>query len=118
MLHFRLLARLCKPRAALLMPLALLSDETHEAHLSWSAMGKTMTRDSVADQFDLKEGLMAGKHRVAEEFERKYILFALGTYCGNVTRAARVADMDRSNFHRLMRKHGVESEGFRTDDES
>ena len=72
---------------------------------------------SFADQFDLKEGLIAGKHRVASEFERKYILFALGFFDGNVTRAARAAEMDRSNFHRLMRKHGVESEGFRADGE-
>jgi DNA-binding NtrC family response regulator len=42
------------------------------------------------------------------EFERTYIERMLRMSGGNIARAARVAGVDRSNFRRLLKRHGIE----------
>lgn len=45
-----------------------------------------------------------------DAFEAAYIREALEYTEGNVSEAAREADLDRVYFHRLMRKHGIKAE--------
>lgn len=59
------------------------------------------------------EGMKVLKERYIIKFERKYITFALTLFNGNVTRAARYAKMDRSNFLRMMRKNQIRSVDFK-----
>ncbi|MBN2361507.1 MAG: sigma-54-dependent Fis family transcriptional regulator, partial [Deltaproteobacteria bacterium] len=51
------------------------------------------------------------KNRVREaatdDLERRFLLEALQRSEGNVTRAAEEVGMQRTNFHALMRKHGL-----------
>ncbi len=47
------------------------------------------------------------KDRIIEAFEREYLLDLLDRFDGNVSRAARTADMDRKTIARLMKKHGL-----------
>jgi transcriptional regulator with GAF, ATPase, and Fis domain len=45
--------------------------------------------------------------RFEAEFERRYVGWLLGRHAGNVSAAAREADMDRKYLHKLASKHGV-----------
>jgi transcriptional regulator with GAF, ATPase, and Fis domain len=47
------------------------------------------------------------KDRIIEAFERQYLVDLLERHVGNVSRAARAADMDRKSITRLMKKHGI-----------
>ena len=47
------------------------------------------------------------KDQMVEAFEREYLLDLLERHEGNVSKAARAADMDRKSITRLMKKHGI-----------
>jgi DNA-binding NtrC family response regulator len=59
-------------------------------------------------------------HRAIEEARdrasRAYLADLLRLFRGNVTRAAVRAGMTRESLHRLLRRYGVRSEDYRTDD--
>lgn len=56
---------------------------------------------------------MKMKKKWLSSFEREYIASTLNRYGGNVSAAAREAQLDRSNFLRLLRRHGLHSGEFR-----
>lgn len=58
-------------------------------------------------------GYMKLKKQWAENFEREYLVSALSRHGGNVSAAAREAELDRSNFLRLLRKYGLKSQQYR-----
>jgi transcriptional regulator of acetoin/glycerol metabolism len=41
------------------------------------------------------------------DFERRYVAWLLANHQGNVSSAARAADMDRKYLHKLAKKHGL-----------
>jgi transcriptional regulator with GAF, ATPase, and Fis domain len=43
------------------------------------------------------------------ELERQYVTWLLERHAGNISAAAREADMDRKHLHKLARKHGVKT---------
>ncbi len=45
-------------------------------------------------------------------FERSYIEHTLSEAKGNVAEAARAADVDRSNYRRLLKRHGIDPVEF------
>jgi DNA-binding NtrC family response regulator len=47
------------------------------------------------------------KEKLIEAFERQYLVDLIERHGGNVSKAARAADMDRKSIARLMRKHGI-----------
>ena len=49
------------------------------------------------------------KERWVSSFERDYLVQLLKKNGGNISHAAREADIDRKYFRKLMRKYGVES---------
>ncbi len=51
-----------------------------------------------------------------DEAEKRVIVDALTRNAGNVTRAARDADVSRPTFHDLLKKHGIDAERFRRPD--
>lgn len=53
------------------------------------------------------------KKRYADAFEREYLIHVLERNQGNVTAAAKESGIDRSNFLRLLRRHGVSAQNFR-----
>lgn len=65
-----------------------------------------------------EEGLLSfseARHR----FEHEYLVRVLNLSRGNIALAARLADRNRSEFYKLLRRHGLEPSRFRPDsDES
>lgn len=53
------------------------------------------------------------KKRWVDAFEREYLESTLRRHHGNVTSAAKEASIDRSNFLRLLRRHGLKSRIYR-----
>ncbi len=49
----------------------------------------------------------ASLHEAREQFEREYILRALGSQNGNISRTAEVLGVERSNLYRKMRAFGI-----------
>ena len=47
------------------------------------------------------------KERWIEEFERRYLVWLLEGSDGNISKAARDADMDRKYLHKLLKKHNI-----------
>lgn len=46
------------------------------------------------------------KRRIVRDFDRAYGAALLSRSAGNVSEAARKAGLDRSNFRRVLRRHG------------
>jgi transcriptional regulator with GAF, ATPase, and Fis domain len=75
----------------------------------------------TADDLDLP-GAPAGKvmsmstakDRAIDQFERKYLFEVLNRCKGNVSQAARAAGKERRTFQRLLTKHRIAGETFRT----
>lgn len=53
------------------------------------------------------------RQRAMEAFEKKYVQAMLAAHQGNVSQSAQAAHLDRSSFHRLMKKHALKSGTFR-----
>jgi DNA-binding NtrC family response regulator len=52
------------------------------------------------------------KDRVVAQFEREYLTRLIGRAGGNMSKAARLASIDRTTLYRLMDKHKFEREGL------
>jgi transcriptional regulator with GAF, ATPase, and Fis domain len=63
-----------------------------------------------AELADFVDGLSfrEQKERWTDEFERRYLAWLLGRSDGNISKAARDADMDRKYLHKLLKKHRIE----------
>jgi transcriptional regulator with GAF, ATPase, and Fis domain len=64
--------------------------------------------------FSPQESYREARTRIEEEFERRFVAWLLGRHGGNVSAAARAAQMDRKYLHVLARKHGLRGEGDET----
>lgn len=61
----------------------------------------------VEVDFDAAESYRANKERWNDQFERRYLVWLLDRAEGNISRAAREAEMDRKYLHKLIKKHDV-----------
>jgi len=59
------------------------------------------------------DGYMELKKRWCDNFEREYLVSTLNRNGGNVSAAARESKIDRSNFLRLLRRHGLKAGSYR-----
>ena len=58
-------------------------------------------------------GYMELKKKWVDSFEREFLESTLSRHSGNVSSAAREAQIDRSNFLRLLRRHGIRAREYR-----
>jgi len=61
----------------------------------------------IAPTFDPQMSYRDTKAAFEQEFERRYVEWLLERHDGNISAAARSADMDRKYLHKLAKKHGV-----------
>jgi len=56
------------------------------------------------------QGFHAARDRLIANFERRYLTWLVNRAGGNMSRAARIAGVDRTTLYRLMEKHGLQRE--------
>ncbi len=80
-------------------------------------MGRTETASAPekgAAQFwtddILEQSYHAARERVIASFERRYLTWLVNRAAGNMSKAARLAGVDRTTLYRLMERHGLQRE--------
>ncbi|HEY1816860.1 MAG TPA: sigma-54 dependent transcriptional regulator [Kofleriaceae bacterium] len=58
-------------------------------------------------------GLTEAKRRASSAFEKRYLVRVMEKAKGSVSEAARLAGLDRTNFRRLLQRHGIDSATFK-----
>ncbi|MGH7595924.1 MAG: sigma-54-dependent Fis family transcriptional regulator [bacterium] len=79
-------------------------------HLPASVYSEAATSNSPIPKTST---LTAAKQRAAEKAERNFIIDCLQTTHGHISQAAQIAGVDVSNFHKLMKKHGIDPNEFK-----
>jgi two-component system response regulator GlrR len=51
--------------------------------------------------------LFEAKRLAAAEFERRYLVRVMASAAGSVSAGARLTGLDRTNFRRLLQRHGL-----------
>ncbi|MBP6628014.1 MAG: sigma 54-dependent Fis family transcriptional regulator [Kofleriaceae bacterium] len=74
-----------------------------------AAAAASTTAAGRGDWVDFEPGLSYRdtKEKWNEQFERRYLTWLLRRADGNISKAARDADMDRKYLHKLLRKYGI-----------
>jgi transcriptional regulator with GAF, ATPase, and Fis domain len=92
-----------------------------EAATAEAAGSSLASSPPVTPARSLAEGFVGtfkeGKEIVVSSFERDYIVALLKKNGGNISHAAREADIDRKYFRKLMKKYAIEAAGEDDDDE-
>ena len=57
--------------------------------------------------FDEQRSYRENKEQWENEFEKRYLTWLMQRAQGNISRAAREADMDRKYLHKLLKKHAI-----------
>ncbi len=60
------------------------------------------------------EPLTEAKRRASAAFEKRYLTAAMEKAKGSVSEAARLAGLDRTNFRRLLQRHGIDATTFKS----
>jgi transcriptional regulator with GAF, ATPase, and Fis domain len=60
-----------------------------------------------ASVFDENLSYRGNKEKFENDFERRYLTWLMDRSQGNISRAAREADMDRKYLHKLLKKHNI-----------
>jgi two-component system, NtrC family, response regulator HydG len=96
----------------ILMPESLPREVTHRG-----SNGRTSGSIPIAplgdDDDDPLPPLTEAKRRASAEFEKKYLMIAMERARGSISEAARLAGLDRTNFRRLLQRHGIDATTFK-----
>ena len=86
------------------------------------AKTKKITVDDLPPHFSNKQvsnfnfgnlSLMQLKHKAVEELEKKYLLFLLEKYKGNITHVAEAAGLTRRHIHRMLNIYKIDPNKWR-----
>ena len=56
----------------------------------------------------LEESYHVARDRVIAQFERQYLTWLVNRAGGNMSKAARIAGVDRTTLYRMMERHGLQ----------
>ena len=87
-----------------------------QVHAFPKASTLSVVSSSSFHQGSLEVGYTELKKKWCDSFEKDYLMKILNKTGGNVSAAAREAKLDRSNFLRLLRRHGIKAQEFRKED--
>jgi DNA-binding NtrC family response regulator len=93
---------------------ALMTRASGESDLRMFGLPMLVSRSAppppAASEFDPARSYRETRERCESDFERRYVSWLLGRHSGNVSSAAREAEMDRKHLHKLAKKHGLRGE--------
>jgi DNA-binding NtrC family response regulator len=69
-------------------------------------------RDSVVNSAVHNDAYHTAKEQVLANFEREYVTRLVARAAGNMSRAARLANVDRTTLYRLLERHGFRRDGL------
>ena len=90
----------------------LLTDSDYVIALDLPAQIREVSASGLG--VDLNVSYSDAKETFLQPFERHYLIEILKQNAGNVTAASQQAGLHRSSFQRLMRRHEIESDDFRS----
>jgi DNA-binding NtrC family response regulator len=67
----------------------------------------TVEAEKARLDFDVGKSYRENKEQWENEFEKRYLGWLMERAQGNISRAAREADMDRKYLHKLLKKHSI-----------
>ncbi|MEO8550486.1 MAG: sigma-54 dependent transcriptional regulator [Kofleriaceae bacterium] len=68
---------------------------------------------TISDDESELTGLTEAKRRAGAAFEKRYLSRVMEKSQGSVSEAARLAGLDRTNFRRLLQRHGIDPAQFK-----
>ncbi len=89
------------------MAQALGRDEVLAGHLPFAPAAASLREEPALGSFDDALSYRENKARFEELFEKRYVAWLLERHDGNISAAARAADMDRKYLHKLAKRHGL-----------
>jgi DNA-binding NtrC family response regulator len=78
-----------------------------------SGRAKPISSAVTAGDDDILEPLTDAKRRAAGNFEKRYLIKVMEKAKGSVSEAARLSGLDRTNFRRLLQRHGIDAATFK-----
>jgi DNA-binding NtrC family response regulator len=102
------------PRRATTVPMAGTTGATPTVSMNPNAPAPAPPDELLAEGVTFKDA----KERWVASFERDYILQLLRRNNGNISHAARAADIDRKYFRKLMKKYDIEAAGVDEPDDA
>jgi DNA-binding NtrC family response regulator len=88
--------------------------ELPPAILAASARPRVASGSAPLTTVDPDVPLTEAKRKAASEFEKSYLLRILEQSKGSISGASRLAGIDRTNFRRLLQRHGIDSTKFKS----
>jgi two-component system response regulator HydG len=74
---------------------------------------RPLSMSTAAPDEDMLEPLTDAKRRASAAFEKRYLTKVMERAKGSVSEAARLAGLDRTNFRRLLQRHGIDASTFK-----
>ncbi len=78
-----------------------------------SGRSRPLSSSTSAADDDMLEPLTDAKRRASAAFEKRYLTKVMERAKGSVSEAARLAGLDRTNFRRLLQRHGIDATTFK-----
>jgi transcriptional regulator of acetoin/glycerol metabolism len=88
-------------------------NEHHTIRLGGPGEGSDAS-DRPDSPIDFRQTFYAAKAQALAEFERAYLSQLMARTSGNISLAARVAGTDRGSLQKLVKKHGILGDRFKT----